>query len=121
MQALYLHPYPANHIAIHSNAAAHMRSSSRPADSTRYFGGISCPLATAPEPPPPTPPQACNRMSMQCVPLYDSLGENAIEYIVNHSEAVSGHLHRCSIQRRGPRRASTQRVGTPAPCNGGAM
>ena len=32
---------------------------------------------------PPTP-QACNRMAMHCVPLYDSLGENAIEYIVNH-------------------------------------
>lgn len=27
-------------------------------------------------------------MSMHCVPLYDSLGENAIEYIINHSEAV---------------------------------
>ncbi|GFR48302.1 hypothetical protein Agub_g10182 [Astrephomene gubernaculifera] len=32
--------------------------------------------------------QACNRMSMHCVPLYDSLGENAIEYIINHSESV---------------------------------
>mmetsp|Transcript_9256 Transcript_9256/g.16316 ORF Transcript_9256/g.16316 Transcript_9256/m.16316 type:complete len:660 (-) Transcript_9256:759-2738(-) len=32
--------------------------------------------------------QACNRMSMHCVPLYDSLGENAIEFIINHSEAV---------------------------------
>ncbi len=31
--------------------------------------------------------QACNRMSLYCVPLYDSLGENAIEYIINHSEA----------------------------------
>ena len=27
-------------------------------------------------------------MSYQCVPLYDSLGENAIEYIINHSESV---------------------------------
>jgi hypothetical protein len=27
-------------------------------------------------------------MSYQCVPLYDSLGENAVEYIINHSEAV---------------------------------
>ena len=26
-------------------------------------------------------------MSYHCVPLYDSLGENAVEYIVNHSEA----------------------------------
>lgn len=32
--------------------------------------------------------QACNRMAMHCVPLYDSLGENAIEFIINHSEAV---------------------------------
>jgi hypothetical protein len=32
--------------------------------------------------------QACNRMSMCCVPLYDSLGENAIEYIINHSEVL---------------------------------
>lgn len=23
-----------------------------------------------------------------CVPLYDSLGENAIEYIINHSESI---------------------------------
>lgn len=32
--------------------------------------------------------QSCNRMSYECVPLYDSLGENAIEFIVRHSEAV---------------------------------
>ncbi|KAH7620803.1 putative Long chain acyl-CoA synthetase 4 [Nannochloris sp. 'desiccata'] len=31
--------------------------------------------------------QACNRMTIYCVPLYDSLGENAIEYIINHSES----------------------------------
>ncbi|KAK9806148.1 hypothetical protein WJX72_003254 [[Myrmecia] bisecta] len=31
--------------------------------------------------------QACNRSTTYCVPLYDSLGEDAIEYIVNHSEA----------------------------------
>ena len=31
--------------------------------------------------------QACNRMTVYCVPLYDSLGENAIEYIINHSES----------------------------------
>jgi long-chain acyl-CoA synthetase len=31
--------------------------------------------------------QACNRMTVYCIPLYDSLGENAIEYIVDHSEA----------------------------------
>lgn len=32
--------------------------------------------------------QACNRMSYECVPLYDTLGENAVEYIINHSGAV---------------------------------
>ena len=31
--------------------------------------------------------QACNRMTIYCVPLYDSLGEKAIEYIINHSES----------------------------------
>eukprot|EP01025_Chloroclados_australasicus_P041652 TRINITY_DN4426_c0_g1_i1.p1 TRINITY_DN4426_c0_g1~~TRINITY_DN4426_c0_g1_i1.p1 ORF type:complete len:662 (-),score=87.70 TRINITY_DN4426_c0_g1_i1:314-2299(-) len=30
--------------------------------------------------------QACNRMGYVCVPLYDSLGENAVEYIVDHAE-----------------------------------
>ncbi len=32
--------------------------------------------------------QACNRLNTVCVPLYDSLGENAIEFITNHSEAT---------------------------------
>jgi long-chain acyl-CoA synthetase len=31
--------------------------------------------------------QACNRMSVYCIPLYDSLGENAIEFIISHSES----------------------------------
>jgi long-subunit acyl-CoA synthetase (AMP-forming) len=31
--------------------------------------------------------QACNRMSYVCVPLYETLGEDAIEYIIEHSEA----------------------------------
>ena len=30
--------------------------------------------------------QACNRQAFTCVPLYDTLGENAIEYICNHAE-----------------------------------
>lgn len=33
--------------------------------------------------------QACNRMNFTCVPLYDSLGENAIEFILNHAECVA--------------------------------
>lgn len=32
--------------------------------------------------------QACNRMGYECVPLYDTLGENAIEYIIDHSESI---------------------------------
>eukprot|EP00210_Caulerpa_lentillifera_P003470 g3311.t1 len=32
--------------------------------------------------------QACNRMTYACVPLYDTLGEDAIEYIVKHSETT---------------------------------
>ncbi|KAF6251919.1 acetyl-CoA synthetase-like protein [Scenedesmus sp. NREL 46B-D3] len=30
--------------------------------------------------------QGCNRTSLQCVPLYDTLGEKAIEYVMTHSE-----------------------------------
>ncbi len=29
--------------------------------------------------------QAMNRMSAVCVPLYETLGDNAIEYIVEHA------------------------------------
>jgi long-chain acyl-CoA synthetase len=32
--------------------------------------------------------QACNRTSLIIVPLYDSLGESAVEYTVNHSETT---------------------------------
>lgn len=31
--------------------------------------------------------QAMNRQNMCCVPLYDTLGEDAVEYIIRHSEA----------------------------------
>eukprot|EP00878_Enallax_costatus_P005018 GHUV01005278.1.p1 GENE.GHUV01005278.1~~GHUV01005278.1.p1 ORF type:complete len:528 (+),score=95.01 GHUV01005278.1:432-2015(+) len=30
--------------------------------------------------------QGCNRTSLECVPLYDTLGENAIEFVMKHSE-----------------------------------
>ena len=33
--------------------------------------------------------QACNRQALACVPLYDSLGEGAIEYILHHSGAAA--------------------------------
>jgi len=36
---------------------------------------------------PGRPPQACNRNNFVCVPLYETLGEDAIEYILAHSEA----------------------------------
>jgi hypothetical protein len=38
-------------------------------------------------------------MSYQCVPLYDTLGENAVEYIINHSE-VRGVLSGCLVEVR---------------------
>ena len=48
---------------------------------------------TCPSHPPPlaTSPthQACNRQNLVCVPLYDSLGENAVEFILTHSEATA--------------------------------
>ena len=30
--------------------------------------------------------QGCNTVGAACVPLYDTLGENAVEYIINHAE-----------------------------------
>ena len=33
--------------------------------------------------------QVCTRMSFVCVPLYDTLGDNAVEYILTHSEATT--------------------------------
>lgn len=33
--------------------------------------------------------QACNRQNLYCVPLYDSLGEHAVEYIIKHSESTA--------------------------------
>ena len=47
-----------------------------------------CPSPPLPCPLPAHPPQACNRQNMYCVPLYDSLGEHAIEYIIKHSEST---------------------------------
>ncbi|KAL6779688.1 LCS2 [Auxenochlorella protothecoides x Auxenochlorella symbiontica] len=33
--------------------------------------------------------QACNRQGFYCVPLYDTLGESAVEYIVKHAEVTA--------------------------------
>ncbi|BDA49779.1 Long chain acyl-CoA synthetase 4 [Coccomyxa sp. Obi] len=32
--------------------------------------------------------QACNRQTAYCVPLYDTLGADAVEYIINHAEVT---------------------------------
>ncbi|CAG9463780.1 unnamed protein product [Pedinophyceae sp. YPF-701] len=32
--------------------------------------------------------QACNSRAMACVPLYDTLGDDSIEYIINHAECT---------------------------------
>ena len=32
--------------------------------------------------------QACNRQSAYCVPLYDTLGPDAVEFIVGHAEVT---------------------------------
>lgn len=32
--------------------------------------------------------QACNRQSLVCVPIYDTLGDNAVEYILRHAEVA---------------------------------
>lgn len=39
--------------------------------------------------------QACNRMNLYCVPLYDTLGENAIDYIVAHSGMCRIMVYQC--------------------------
>ena len=33
-------------------------------------------------------PQACNRQTAYCVPLYDTLGPDAVEYIIGHAEVT---------------------------------
>lgn len=43
--------------------------------------------------------QACNRMSWVCVPIYDTLGENAVEYIINHSESCVVFLDGVNISK----------------------
>jgi hypothetical protein len=49
------------------------------------------------EPPPARPPaspkKACNRNNFVCVPLYETLGEDAIEYILAHSESRAVFVH----------------------------
>lgn len=35
-----------------------------------------------------SPPQGINRQAMVCVPLYETLGDHAISYILSHSETA---------------------------------
>merc|ERR1712078_230987 len=42
--------------------------------------------------------QATNRMGMQCVPLYDTLGANAVEFILNHSDGTIHYGSRSGTQ-----------------------
>ncbi|KAF7149555.1 hypothetical protein RHSIM_Rhsim02G0242900 [Rhododendron simsii] len=37
--------------------------------------------------------QACNAHRLTCVPLYDTLGANAVEYIINHAEVTIAFAH----------------------------
>ena len=41
--------------------------------------------------------QACNAIGSACVPLYDTLGENAVEYIVNHAQCKAVFVHHLKI------------------------
>lgn len=36
------------------------------------------------------PLQACNHNTVYCVPLYDVLGDNTVEYIIEHSGGLIG-------------------------------
>ncbi|KDD76920.1 AMP-binding enzyme [Helicosporidium sp. ATCC 50920] len=66
--------------------------------------------------------QACNRQGLHCVPLYDSLGDNAVEFIVRHSEtsavfalgAKLGELSK-AVASLGDQVKLVVHWGTPAP------
>jgi long-chain acyl-CoA synthetase len=58
--------------------------------------------------------QGCNRMSLVCVPIYDTLGENAVEYIINHSGAKADCIRR---QGTSPSTGGAQ-AGPPAAWRG---
>ncbi|KXZ49465.1 hypothetical protein GPECTOR_21g691 [Gonium pectorale] len=73
--------YAEVHTDVKNVASALLALGVKPSQRVGIFGANSPEWMTA--------MQACNRISAHCVPLYDSLGENAIEYIVNHSEAVA--------------------------------
>jgi len=38
----------------------------------------------------PSSLQACNRQALYCVPLYDSLGDDTVQYILDHSGEPPG-------------------------------
>jgi hypothetical protein len=43
--------------------------------------------------------QACNRMSYVCVPLYETLGENAVEFILQHADVQLVFVEGCRMAR----------------------
>ena len=81
--------------------------------------------------------QSCSRMSYTCVPVYDTLGVNATEYILKHSEAKavfvdSRKVASClsslgryvgveHIYRGGTIPADTSYPVLPSCCRGGGM
>ena len=56
----------------------------RTAAQTGYAAFAQPACSTAPGPR-RRPVQACNRQTFYCIPLYDSLGDDAIDYIIRHS------------------------------------
>lgn len=41
--------------------------------------------------------EACNAQSMVCVPLYDTLGNEAVEFIINHAEVSIAFIHNTKL------------------------
>lgn len=66
-------------------AAAAQDAYCSPRQAANAGGDHGSALPFAPGPRPRSPAQACSRQTVYCVPLYDTLGENAIEYIIAHS------------------------------------
>ncbi|KAI8569766.1 hypothetical protein RHMOL_Rhmol02G0302600 [Rhododendron molle] len=42
--------------------------------------------------------EACNAHRLTCVPLYDTLGANAVEFIINHAEVTIAFVHEKKVQ-----------------------
>lgn len=64
----------------------------------------------------PSCTQAINRMDMVCVPLYDTLGDEAVQYIIKHSEAklIISAASKLQVGSAGPSSANNSVVTTCA-------